>query len=196
MTEYTAECCLLLIVATIVALNGIGLYRLNHHPACCSPRITIELGGLSGLVFVTMVVAPLLHIIAPLPDALWIKYIELPFRDIAGWIGLGLGSLAIWTFWRAGHDWCRYFREGEIIDKGIYHHLRHPFYSAILLWSLAQVLLLQNWLSGVLALATFGIIYLMRVPEEELQRIEQYGYRYVKYMERTGDILPNASWRK
>ncbi len=63
-------------------------------------------------------------------------------------------------------------------------------YLAIWLWSLAQALMLENWLAGYGALVSFVPIYFIRTPREEALMLETFGEEYRAYMERTGRILP------
>lgn len=63
-------------------------------------------------------------------------------------------------------------------------------YLAIWLWSLAQALLLENWLAGCGALLSFAPLYFIRTPREEALMCETFGDEYRSYMERTGRILP------
>jgi len=60
----------------------------------------------------------------------------------------------------------------------------------MLLWSLAQLLLLQNWLAGPVAALTFLLFYLLRVPLKEQRMLERHGFRYLDYMNRTGGLVP------
>jgi protein-S-isoprenylcysteine O-methyltransferase Ste14 len=78
----------------------------------------------------------------------------------------------------------------------VYRRIRHPMYAAIFLFSLAQGLLLDNWLAGWSALATFAVMYLVRLPREEAMMIQQFGQEYRDYMNRTGRLLPRLRGAK
>jgi protein-S-isoprenylcysteine O-methyltransferase Ste14 len=49
----------------------------------------------------------------------------------------------------------------------VYGTIRHPMYASIWLFGLAQGLLLENWLAGWAAVATFAPMYFLRTPREE-----------------------------
>ncbi|MCP3919865.1 MAG: hypothetical protein GY711_30395 [bacterium] len=66
-------------------------------------------------------------------------------------------------------------------------------YAAIWLWSIAQALLLANWIAGPSALVTFAPLYFARVPREEELMGERLGDAHRAYMARTGRVLPRAT---
>jgi protein-S-isoprenylcysteine O-methyltransferase Ste14 len=108
--------------------------------------------------------------------------------------------LALWIFWRSHHDlglnWSisLEMREGHsLITQGVYRRIRHPMYTAIWLWSIAQGLMLENWLAGWGAPATFLPLYLLRTPREEQMMAEAFGDEYREYTARTGRLLPRPS---
>jgi protein-S-isoprenylcysteine O-methyltransferase Ste14 len=63
-------------------------------------------------------------------------------------------------------------------------------YASQLLQSLAQALLLPNWLAGLGGMATFLGFYFVRMPEEEQMMLDHFGDEYRAYQERTGRIVP------
>ncbi|ASK33047.1 isoprenylcysteine carboxylmethyltransferase family protein [Alloalcanivorax mobilis] len=187
MTENAAELVLVLMTSASLLLHWLGVrrpVRARHRPA---PPLDVEQLVLVTLVAITMVVIPLLDNLVP-----WFEFADFMFLDEFAWFGLMLGAAAVWLFWRANSDWAsRHPGDGTtVMDRGVYRYLRHPVYAAMLLWSLAQLLLLQNWLAGPAAALTFILVYLLRVPVEEQQRLERHGHRYLDYMERTGAIVP------
>jgi protein-S-isoprenylcysteine O-methyltransferase Ste14 len=104
---------------------------------------------------------------------------------------------ALWLFWRShadlGDNWSvslEVRKEHRLITDGVYRFIRHPMYAAIFLFSLAQALLLPNWLAGWSALATFTVMYLVRTPREERMMCKVFPEEYREYMERTGRLFP------
>ena len=63
-------------------------------------------------------------------------------------------------------------------------------YTAHFLWSMAQVLLLQNWIAGWSFLVTLLPLYLARVKAEEQMMLDEFGDQYRSYMKKTGRLLP------
>jgi protein-S-isoprenylcysteine O-methyltransferase Ste14 len=77
----------------------------------------------------------------------------------------------------------------------VYRAIRHPMYAAILLFGLAQGLLLQNWLAGWSAAVTFAVMYIGRVRREEQMMCEFFGQEYRDYMQQTGRLFPRLTLR-
>jgi protein-S-isoprenylcysteine O-methyltransferase Ste14 len=105
--------------------------------------------------------------------------------------------IAAWLFWRShadlGLNWSVSLevRQGhQLVTHGIYRRIRHPMYTAIFLYGLAQGLLLPNWLAGWSSLVPFTIMYLLRVRREEQMMLQFFGDDYRSYMTRTGRLLP------
>jgi protein-S-isoprenylcysteine O-methyltransferase Ste14 len=111
--------------------------------------------------------------------------------------GVVVFVLALWLLWRAHHDLARSWsavvqikRDQQLVTEGIYSRMRHPIYSAHLLWGAAQVLLIHNWLCGFIGFALIVAIMILRIPREEKLLLSQYGEEYRSYMQRTGALLP------
>lgn len=188
MTENMAETILAAMALLALAVHGIGPRPLfaNVGPR---RRADVEKRLLQAMVVVAMVLVPLCDALLP-----WFEFADIVFLDEVAWVGLLLGSGAIWLFWRAGRDGQPALTErGTLRGRGVYRYLRHPVYAAMLLWALAQLLLLQNWLAGPVAAVTVALAYLLRVPLEEQRDLERHGHRYLDYMERTGGVIPRLT---
>jgi protein-S-isoprenylcysteine O-methyltransferase Ste14 len=64
-------------------------------------------------------------------------------------------------------------------------------YASALLWSLAQALLLPNWVTALAGLCGFGILYFGRVTREETLMLKTFGQAYQDYMLRTKRLVPH-----
>ena len=114
-----------------------------------------------------------------------------------GWIGALLFSQAIWLLWRShadlGRNWTPILgiRNGHnLVTEGVYKYIRHPMYAAHILWAIAQVLMLHNWIAGYSLLLVVVPQYLSRVNDEEQMMLEQFGEEYKTYINKTGRIIP------
>jgi protein-S-isoprenylcysteine O-methyltransferase Ste14 len=77
-----------------------------------------------------------------------------------------------------------------VIERGAYHLVRHPSYSAaFLIWG-GIGLALTNWLSLLLLLTTSAIVYGYRVRVEERALVQTLGQPYIDYMNRTKRFIP------
>ncbi|MBR0916512.1 isoprenylcysteine carboxylmethyltransferase family protein [Bradyrhizobium japonicum] len=79
----------------------------------------------------------------------------------------------------------------ELVTEGIYRRVRHPMYSAFWLWTIAQALLLPNWIAGFAGLAGFGILFFGRVAREGRMMLQTFGDGYREYIARIGRTFPS-----
>lgn len=148
-------------------------------------RILLPFVGLGSLLL------PILYLFTP-----WLTFADYRLPILALWCGTAILGFALWLFWRShadlGQNWSRTLelRHGhQLVQHGVYRLVRHPMYASILLWDLAQGLLLQNWLAGWSALVTFAVLYSVRAPREEHMMCEFFGQEYRDYMRRTGRLF-------
>ena len=146
------------------------------------------------LAFVTLgsLLLPVLYLFTP-----WLRFADYRLPAFVPWAGAVVMLVSLWLFWRSHADLGRQWsislevrEDHRLITHGVYRSIRHPMYLAIWLWSLAQVLLLENWLAGASALVSFAPLYFLRTPREERLMCETFGEEYREYMGRTGRILP------
>jgi protein-S-isoprenylcysteine O-methyltransferase Ste14 len=114
-----------------------------------------------------------------------------------GVVGAVVFALGVWLLWRSHADLGRNFaptlqivENHALITDGVFRGIRHPMYSAHLLWGIAQMLLLQNWIAGPVFLLVQIPLLLRRIPIEERMMVEQFGDEYRAYMGRTGRLFP------
>lgn len=144
------------------------------------------------LVGVTSLLLPLLYLFTP-----WCAFADYPLPAAAFWCGPVVMVASLVLFYRShadlGLNWSATLemREGHtLVTAGVYRSIRHPMYAAILLFDVAQGLMLANWLAGWSALAAFLPLYVMRAPREERMMVDAFGDAYRDYMKRTGRLLP------
>lgn len=151
---------------------------------------------LLGFVFLGMQAVPLLYVFSPYIDFADYK-INHTVSLILGWTGAFIFILAIFILWKSHADLGLNFspklqlrKEHSLVTNGVFKKIRHPMYTAHFLWSIAQILLLQNWIAGWGFLVTILPLYLARVKEEEKMMLEEFGDQYSSYMRQTGRLLP------
>jgi protein-S-isoprenylcysteine O-methyltransferase Ste14 len=127
----------------------------------------------------------------------WLDFANYTLPAWAGWLGVVLIAGAVFIFWRAhadlGLNWSPTLEireKHELITRGIYSVIRHPMYASQILWSIAQALLLQNWIAGFGSIVAFIPFYFLRVRAEEQLMLEQFGDRYRSYMQKVGGVFP------
>jgi protein-S-isoprenylcysteine O-methyltransferase Ste14 len=137
-------------------------------------------------------ILPFIFIFTPL-----LNFADYRLPAWLGWIGTAVFAMALLFLWRShadlGRNWSAILRispEHTLVTEGVYRHIRHPMYTAHLLWAIGQGLLLENWLAGWAFLVVFVPLYLIRAPKEERMMLEQFDERYRQYITRTGGIIP------
>jgi protein-S-isoprenylcysteine O-methyltransferase Ste14 len=126
---------------------------------------------------------------------------RLAFADyrlpaFVAWIGAAVFVAGLVLRWMAhrtlGRHWSHTleFREGHrIVTDGIYTYLRHPIYSSLILWAIAQPFLLQNMIAGFSGPVAVALLWIIRVPREEAMMLKEFGEEYAQYMARTGRVF-------
>ena len=155
-------------------------------------RVGFQERTLLAAVLVTSLLFPIAYLFTP---AFSFADYELP-----NWVhacGLVCMVLGLWLFWRShvdlGANWSPTLetRKGhEIIRHGVYRRIRHPMYAGIWLFSLAQAMLLNNWLAGWGVVVAFAWMYFLRTPKEEKMMMDHFGSAYEDYMTETGRLFP------
>ena len=128
----------------------------------------------------------------------WLDFADYHIPSWCGWIGALIFVAALWLLWRSHADLGMNFSpqmqlksEHALIMTGVFQYIRHPMYSAHLLWALAQILLLQNWIAGFSMLVFQVLLYVYRIPREEKMMLDTFGEDYRSYMKRTGRFIPH-----
>jgi protein-S-isoprenylcysteine O-methyltransferase Ste14 len=106
------------------------------------------------LVIPSSALLPLLYLFTP-----WLSLADYRSPTFVPWLGVALIPPALWLFWRShadlGRNWSvslEICNEHQLVMDGVYRFVRHPMYAALFLWSVAQALVLPNWLAGCLSL--------------------------------------------
>jgi len=150
--------------------------------------VVATLAGLWGIA----IILPLFNLFT-----VWLGFSDFGMPVWAGFIGTIVFIFALWLLWRSHSDLGRAWsvtievKAGQrLVSDGVYKHIRHPMYTAHLLWGVAQALLVWNWISGPASLVIFIPLYLLRVHKEEKVMLAQFGEEYKAYMNKTGRIIP------
>jgi protein-S-isoprenylcysteine O-methyltransferase Ste14 len=148
--------------------------------------------ALDMLAFAGMEIIPIVYIFSS-----WLDFADYALPLWANWFGVVVLGLSLVLLWRAHRDlgqaWTSTVEIADghaLVTSGVYSAVRHPIYSSLWLWGLAQALLLPNWIAGFAGLVLFIPLYLTRVPREEQLMLDHYGDEYRAYMGRTGRVIP------
>lgn len=147
---------------------------------------------LSSLVGVGMIFLPLLALAAPVLDGA--AYAGTTAQLLLGIVAALAG---LFVFWRAHADlgafWSAHLdlRDGHaLVTRGIYSRMRHPMYAAIFLITLAQAMMLTNWIAGPAGLLAFTLLYVIRIGPEERMLADRFGAEWEAYAHHTPRLLP------
>ena len=119
---------------------------------------------------------------------------HLPFLPALGILMMAAGlTLRRWALVTLGRFYTRrlgVFEGQSVVQRGPYRIIRHPGYLATILICLGLPLVLSNWLSAILVVATLVAAYLIRIPAEEGMLLAAFGNEYRHYMAHTARLLP------
>jgi len=159
-------------------------------------RIKVSKGNLVEIIMLSFVG---LGMIAPLVFAFtsWLDFANYHLPEFIRWAGIILFILVCWLLGRSHADLKKYFslsleiKDNHILMKeGVYKYIRHPIYTAHLLWALGQLLLIPNWIAGPPFILFTILLCFYRIPKEEDMMIKQFSEEYRGYMKKTGMIFP------
>lgn len=182
-------------VALVVEMDiRTPINKQRRKEAMSERRVTLQEKTLLFLLLLGMFILPLIY-----STSTWLDFANYSLPSWAGWVGVAVMIGAILVFWRAhadlGLNWSPSLEireKHELITRGIYGVIRHPMYASQWLWVIAQPLLLQNWLAGIVNLVIFIPFYFMRVKAEEALMLDSFGEQYREYMKKTGAVLPKT----
>lgn len=189
MDIYTAIFFLAMIVETVIRAP---LNKQRKAEKMSERRVTGQEKTFLFLLWTGMFILPIIY-----ASSNWLDFANYSLPTWAGWFGVVLIMGAVIVFWRAhadlGLNWSPTLEireKHELITRGIYSVIRHPMYASQWLWTVAQILLLQNWIAGFASLVVFIPFYFLRVKAEEQLMLEQFGDQYRSYMQKVGAVFP------
>jgi protein-S-isoprenylcysteine O-methyltransferase Ste14 len=137
---------------------------------------------------------PLIWVVSP---AFWFAEYPLRLAPLVG--GVACLVVGLWLFYRSHADLGAYWsvtlevRENhQLITHGVYQSVRHPMYSALLVYAIGQALVLPNWVAGPAYLLVIAILFSFRVGPEEKMMLETFGDKYSAYMKKTKLLIPHV----
>jgi protein-S-isoprenylcysteine O-methyltransferase Ste14 len=142
-------------------------------------------------VYGNLIVAGL-YLLNP-PWILW-SYLSMPLELRV--LGLVLSVLSVpYAYW-VGRTLAKNYsftveiqEDHSLVTTGPYKRVRHPLYSATMLFLASLVLVTDNWLFLVILLLMIPGLY-KRIKNEEEAMVGEFGDEYIAYMKHTGRLFP------
>lgn len=78
----------------------------------------------------------------------------------------------------------------QLLEAGLYKHVRHPSYLGALIAFFGFSLAIGNWLSLLVMIVVGTCIYIYRISEEETALAAAFGEPYRAYCRRTKRLIP------
>lgn len=129
----------------------------------------------------------------------WLAFADFPLYPFPLVVGTLLLALGLWLFHRShadlGTNWSVTLEirdRHRLVTAGLYRHVRHPMYSALLLYGLGQMVAVPNWIVGPSYLVAMLLMCAFRLgPEEKLMR-DEFNGEYEAYASRTMRLIPGV----
>jgi protein-S-isoprenylcysteine O-methyltransferase Ste14 len=130
-------------------------------------------------------------IAAAVPSARLPHPFSLFWAGLAAIIGGSLLRRHCWRMLGASFTGAVIVRTDQVVvDRGAYHYVRHPSYTAGAILFLGIGLALTNWISLVVLMGAVSVVYGYRVRVEERALLATVGDSYRRYMNRTTRFVP------
>lgn len=129
------------------------------------------------------------------PDFWPWMYLELPTVARIGGVLLAAASLLLlaWVHRCLGRNFSSTLvirSEHRLVTNGPYRLVRHPMYSAYLLFFLGTFLISGNWIVGASGVGVIATLMTLRLAREEALLEERFDAAYREYRSRTGMFIP------
>lgn len=137
---------------------------------------------------------PLIWVVAPI-----FAFADYPLRPAPLVAGVACFTVGLWLFARShadlGTNWSitlEVREKHQLVTQGIYRHIRHPMYLALLVYSMGQALVVPNWIAGPSYGVAMVLLFAFRLAREERMMLEEFGNDYDAYMRRTKRLVPGV----
>ena len=192
MNPWIAKAVVLAATVVMMAIRGPHGQRSRSVKVAKSHKTALEIGL---LVFAWAgFFIPLVWVASPA-----FRFAEYTLRVVPLAAGVMCYVIGLWLFYRShadlGTNWSitlEVREEHRLITEGVYRGVRHPMYSALLLYSVGQALVIPNWVAGPSNLIAFAILCALRIRAEERMMVEEFGDEYEAYSARTKRLIPGV----
>jgi protein-S-isoprenylcysteine O-methyltransferase Ste14 len=192
MNPWVAKAVVLAATVVMMAIRAPHGHRSRSVKVAKSHKTPLET-GLLVLAWIGFLV-PLIWVASPA-----FSFAEYPLRTGPLVAGVACVVIGLWLFYRShadlGMNWSitlEVHEEHQLITEGVYRAVRHPMYSALVLYSVGQALVIPNWVAGPSNLLAFAVLLALRIRAEERMMEERFGDEYAAYSARTKRLIPGV----
>lgn len=178
----------------ITVVRKIFTARLRNEKLAVDNKTALDI-TLLALNGIGMII-PLVYVFSTLLD-----FADYHRPEWIGYLGAILFLNASWLLYCSHADLNRNWipivglrPDHKLITTGVYKNIRHPMYSAHLIWALAQAMILPNWIAGFSFMIVLIPHIFIRMGVEERFLIKQFGDKYQAYIKRSGRLLPRLRY--
>lgn len=192
MNPWFAKCAVLLASIVLIAIRAPHGQRSRSMKVARSARGAVEnvLLSLAMLSFFVPLVWAFSRVFA---------FAEFELRLAPFSVGLACYALGLWLFQRShadlGTNWSITLEVREqhtLVTHGVYSHLRHPMYTALLLFAAGQWLVVPNWIVAPSYFVALFLIVVFRIVPEERLMLDRFGDEYRAYAARSKRLIPGV----
>ena len=192
MNPWVAKVIVLAATVTMIAIRAPHGRRSRNVKVSTSHKTSLETGLL--VLAWTGFFIPLVWLASPV---LWFAEYRLRPGPLVG--GVICFVVGLWLFHKShadlGTNWSVTLEVREqhrLITQGVYRRIRHPMYSALVLYSIGHALVIPNWVAGPSNLVAFAILFSLRVHAEEQMMSAAFGDEYAAYAARSKRLVPGV----
>ena len=192
MNPWIAKATVLASTVVMIAIRAPHGRRSQRVTVTRSHKTPLE-AGLLVLAWVGFFL-PLVWIASPA-----FAFAEYPLRSGPLIAGVTCYVTGLWLFYRShtdlGTNWSitlEIREQHRLITQGVYRRIRHPMYSALVLYSVGHALVIPNWVAGPSNLIAFAILFALRVRPEERMMVAEFGDEYIAYATQTKRLVPGV----
>jgi protein-S-isoprenylcysteine O-methyltransferase Ste14 len=160
-------------VIYLALLIVISIVRKIYTRKFGNEKIKLGRGNITEILLLSFIglsmVVPLVFIFTS-----WLNFANYNLPQLVRWVGTIFFISACWFLWKSHADLGKGFtflleikNKQILVKEGVYKYIRHPIYTAHLVWALAQLLLIPNWIAGPPFLLFSIPLYFHRIPKEE-----------------------------
>jgi len=126
----------------------------------------------------------------------WWMWTSIPVDEWIQWLGIIIALVPIffliWVHQHLDKQWSialELVEDHKLIITGPYKYVRHPMYLGSFIYTIGLMMISLDVL--VILFFSFSIwVNYRRIPREEQMLIDEFGDEYIKYIKRSGKLLP------